>query len=70
MIFRGESKSKLNIKILKSHRWNEDLLAGFDLSQKSKKEETKEKTKETKEKIPDIKEPDVKITKDNACAIM
>ena len=46
-----------------SPRWNEELLAGFDLSQKSKKEETKEKVKENREKIPEIKEPDIKITK-------
>jgi len=54
----------------KSPRWNEELLAGFDLSQKSKKEETKEKVKENREKIPEIKEPDIKITKDNACNVM
>jgi len=54
----------------KSARWNDDLLAGFDLSQKSKAKEVKEKSKEKREKIPDIKEPDIKITKDNACSIM
>jgi len=54
----------------KSVRWNDDLLAGFDLSQKSKVKEVKEKSKEKREKIPDIKEPDIKITKDNACSIM
>ena len=53
-----------------SSRWNDELLAGFDLSQKSKVAETKEKVKETREKIPEIKEPDIKITKDNACSIM
>ena len=46
-----------------SPRWNEELLAGFDLSQKSKKEETKEKVKENREKIPEIKKPDIKIIK-------
>jgi len=54
----------------KSSRWNDELLAGFDLSQKSKVAETKEKAKDSREKIPEIKEPDVKITKDNACSIM
>ena len=33
-------------------RWNDDLLAGFDLSQKSKVKEVKEKSKEKREKIP------------------
>ena len=33
-------------------RWNDDLLAGFDLSQKSKAKEVKEKSKEKREKIP------------------
>jgi len=54
----------------KSERWNAELLAAFDLSQKSEREERREKNKESREKIPDIKEPDVKITKDNACSIM
>lgn len=53
-----------------SNRWNEELLAAFDLSNKSKVAEAKEKRKDTTEKVPDIKEPDVKVTKDNACSVM
>jgi hypothetical protein len=40
------------------------------LSNKSKVAEAKEKRKDTTEKVPDIKEPDVKVTKDNACSVM
>jgi len=54
----------------KSARWNEELLAAFDLSNKNKKDENKEKRQDNKEKVPDIKEPDVKVTKDNACVVM
>lgn len=54
----------------KSSRWNDELLAAFDLSNKNQRDERKEKRKDTKEKVPDIKEPDVKVTKDNACSVM
>lgn len=54
----------------KSPRWGPELLAAFDLSSVSNKEERQEKRSDTREKVPDIKEPDVKVVKDNACAIM
>ena len=42
----------MKIICILSERWNDDLLAGFDLSQKSKVKEVKEKSKEKREKIP------------------
>ena len=45
-------------------------MGAFDLSEISKREERKEKRSDNREKVPDIKEPDVKVTKDNACSIM
>jgi len=54
----------------KSSRWGPELLSAFDLSEISKREERQEKRSDNREKVPDIKEPDVKITKDNACSIM
>ena len=53
-----------------SSRWNDEFLASFDLSIKDKKKEAKENREDKKAKIPTIKEPDIKVTKDNACAVM
>ena len=58
------------LKLYFSPRWGPELLAAFDLSEISKREERQEKRSDNREKVPDIKEPDVKVTKDNACSIM
>ena len=64
------NKKDNSLTIVNSSRWGPELMGAFDLSEISKREERKEKRSDNREKVPDIKEPDVKVTKDNACSIM